>query len=231
MAKYERSILITGGLLCIVFMIVFGFMRSWQQSLISGGAGVLLLFFSNLRYIAKGTISVKGIELETRQLLDETRATITELRDLAALVASVALSLVKRSGRLGGYEDAEQDKIRAEVLALLAKLKVDQSKIDQAQADWHTFVKFDYVHDILGGSRLLPDLTPAQHEQVRKLKGRGLVDIAPPDQLEAFFSAIDRLDDWRKELIEDYRYYIKNNTHRRPEIWSDRENWSERYRK
>ena len=42
---------------------------------------------------------------------------------------------------------------------------------------------------------------------------------ADPDELEKYLKEIDSLSEQKRELIEDYRYYIRLGIHRRPELW------------
>jgi hypothetical protein len=61
------------------------------------------------------------------------------------------------------------------------------------------------------------------NEKAKQLKEN--IDSVTPDQLKQLFTGLDCYNDEVKELIEDYAYYIKNKSHRRPEIWKNREHW------
>lgn len=182
----------------------------------------LLFLTANLDKLARFRVSTEGLEAETREVVREAKDTLSELRDLASLVAANTLSLIQQSGRLGGYSDEEKDLRRIEIEDLLRKLGINQSKMDSILDEWHRFVEHDYRHYALGKGLLEKDIPlPAQAEWER-LRGGGITRIAQPDEIERFYLDAGILTDERREVITDYRYYIQHKRHRRPEVWARR---------
>lgn len=81
-------------------------------------ASAVLLIMANLDQIAEFKASGAGIEARTRDVLARAQNTQNELQRLSKRVASISLSLVKRSGRLGGYSENEQEQIKSSVLTV-----------------------------------------------------------------------------------------------------------------
>lgn len=176
---------------------------------------------ANLDRIVRFKISPGSFEAETR-IIKEAKDTLVELRALASVVVTTTLSLVKRSGRIGGYNDVEEQRIRDELLALLRRLGVKEVDIQAALSEWHRFVEFDYVGWILNSYTLPRWLPTAEVERWHELSSGGIQHIASPDQLEQFYDNYGRLTPEIRELIADYRYYIEHRKHRRPAVWAKR---------
>ena len=73
------------------------------------------LITANLDRISEFRASTGGVEAKTREVRARAENTLSELQLLARTVAEVTLSLVKRSGRLGGYSDQEEEKIKRQI--------------------------------------------------------------------------------------------------------------------
>ena len=52
----------------------------------------------------------------------------------------LSLSLVKRSGRFGGYSDEEQDRIKNDLISVLREIKVSEADIQGVLVEWHRVV-------------------------------------------------------------------------------------------
>ncbi|GAH16973.1 unnamed protein product, partial [marine sediment metagenome] len=91
-----------------------------------------------------------------------------------------------------------------------------------AESKWYKYTELDYVHHILV-ARLFPSDRIAEWS---KLQHRSLDNLATPEELTKLFDQSGLLNTEIKELIEDYRYYIKFRQQRRPDIWNNRASWS-----
>lgn len=203
----------------------FGFLG--HNSLLAAGviAFIALLVTANLDRISEFKASRSGIEARTREVVARAETAVSELQLLATQVAELSLSLVKRQGRWGGYSDAEQDAIRASVLGVLAKLGLSEKATHSVLREWHHVVEFDYSHYILGGSRI-PENAPSEVlAEWKSMREGGLTSVPPPQTLRAFLSKHGYLTAEIEECIKDYEYYHVNLSHRRPEVWLQREQW------
>ena len=188
-------------------------------------AFVVLLFVANLDRIAEFKASGTGIEAKTRDILSRAEVTLKELQLLAKQVATVTLSLVKRSGRLGGYTDNEEDTVKTSVLNTLRQVGIPESDFPEILAEWHKFTKLDYAHAILGGFTI-PDR--AEKEVVNewtKLQNGDLNNIPMPQDIRAFLLKHGYMTPELEDRINDYEHYLQSYLQRRPEVWRDRRNW------
>jgi len=91
------------------------------------GGFVALLVAANLDRISEFKASKSGFEARTREVREviaEAKSTVSELQLLARNIGELTLSLVKRSGRFGGYNEDEKEKIKSSVLDVLRKVGI-----------------------------------------------------------------------------------------------------------
>lgn len=186
-------------------------------------AFAFLLFVANLDRIAEFKASGSGIEAKTRDVLQRAEHTLSELQSLAKIVSEANLSLVKRSGRLGGFDDDEEERIRSEVMGVLEDLKLTESERDMVLRDWHRLTEFDYALYILGHTRVPEGFDEEMRKEWKAL--RGMSPIATPEQLREFLTNWGLLTPEREEQVRDYEHYLRYRTHRRPDVWKERESW------
>lgn len=189
------------------------------------GIAMLALAFlivGNFDLIKKWKLSAGGFEAETREVLTQTQNTLEEVKELATLVSSTTLSLVKSSGRIGGYTDEEEESIRDDIFDLLRKLSVPEEQISNTLTQWHRFVEHDYRLAVTGGFTIPKDLPQSKVGEWKNLREGGIKKIATPNEIENFFKSMGMLTDDRRELIADFRHYKKHRQHRRLDVWSQR---------
>ena len=66
------------------------------------------MFFAHIDQIKKIKFGKSGFEAETKELnelIGKAKVTINELQQIAIVVGSLTLSVVQRSGRIGGYDE------------------------------------------------------------------------------------------------------------------------------
>lgn len=186
---------------------------------------IALLVAANLDRISEFKASASGVEARTREVVNRAEGAIAELRVLALHVAEVSLSLAMRQGRWGGFSDNDLDRLRKSVIENLQRLGISDEQSRLVLKDWHQIVEFDYAYHILGGSRIPDNASPEVRKQWDAMRQGGFERYSTPDELEQFLRSTNYLRPDLQELIEDYRFYIKERQHRRPEIWRNRENW------
>src|SRR5277367_6221241 len=143
-----------------------------------GFAGLLIA--ANLDRLAEFKATRSGIEARTREIFARAEVTIDQLQSLAKIVATLSLSLVKRTGRFGGYSDEEQDKILGDTLDVLHRIGVSQADLDVILKDWHLIVEFDYAHFILGGNTVPDGIDSSAMQEWTSLRIGGFEHIPSP---------------------------------------------------
>jgi hypothetical protein len=217
------------GILILVVGLVAGFYGAptWVMTISLGGLLVLLIF-ANLGQISEFKASGSGIEAKTRevrQVIAKAESTLSELQILARNVGEVTLSLVKRSGRMGGYADSEQDKIKASVLEVLKKVGISEAEFPSILTDWNRFIEFDYAHFILGGS-IIPDTTSgALMKDWKRLREGGIAKIATPHDIRNFIIEHNLMTPTLEDYLKDYEHFLAHKEHRRPGVWAERQHW------
>ena len=219
-----KKILITASLVSLGI----GFWGGWNEL-----SGVLiigflsfgfLLFISHLDQISEFKASSTGIEAKTREVITKAENAIIELQSLARIFAETTLSSVKRAGRIGGYSDDDEKRIKDEVLNVLSEIGVQESEYDSVLSDWHKFTKFDYSMYILGHSTIPQGFDDNAIQKEWKAL-RDFNNISSPEVIKEFLEKWGLLDKEKEEQLADYEYYIKRGEHRRPDVWADRKNW------
>ena len=182
-----------------------------------------LLFAANLDRISEFRATATGVEAKTRDVLQRAEHTLSELQVLARTVAKTALSLVKRSGRLGGYNDDEEESFKRSILNVLDEIGVPETELSDVLYDWHRLTEFDYILYMLGHSRV-PEGFEGHDIFVEWKALRSFDNMASPDRIREFLTKWDILTPEREEYVKDYEYYRDHKRHRRPDVWKDRKN-------
>lgn len=183
---------------------------------------VVLLFTANIDSIAEFKASGTGIEAKTREVIQKAEGTMAELQLLAKQVGKVTLSLVKRSGRIGGYADDEADEIKESILGTLSEVGITETEFREVLHDWNKLTEFDYSHYILGGSTIPEGVSSETLKEWKSLRSGGIKEIPSPKDLQAFLSKHNFLTPEIEEWLKDYQYFIENRCHRRPKEWEQR---------
>lgn len=194
--------------------------------LLAGMVGfVALLIVANLDRVAEVSASKDGFQLRAQAVVERAENAVSEIQLLAKIVADISLSLVMRSGRMGGYSDQEKEQIKKSVFDVLSKIGLAKSEIEATLDDWHQFVEFDYAFCILGGSYAIEGADSTLRQEWKVLRERGLGAVATPDMIRAFLTKYELLSTELEELLTDYEHYRITRFHRRPAVWGDRRNW------
>ena len=217
--------LVICGVGFLVAGMVFGYLGE-KDLLVFGFWGcIAFLVTANLDRISQFKASANGIEANTRDIVARAEIAVSELQLLAVHVAELSLSLVKRQGRLGGYNDEEQDRIRFSVLDVLTKLSIPQNKTQHVLDEWHRIVEFDYTQHILGGTRIPSNVPSDAVAEWKKLRSGGIAAYPSSQELRDFLNKYHFMTAELDEYLKDYDYYCKSRTHRRPSSWKARHQW------
>jgi hypothetical protein len=210
-------------LLTLLGVVLFIFLF-WnpQNSTIIVIAGFGCLLLANIDSIKLFKAGATGVEAQMRDLVVEAEGKIEHLRELATLMAEMTLSLMKRAHRWKGYEYHEEKIITKRIEDLLNNLKVDEEERNLIFKEFHQWEILDYAFWALGNALKPQDIKRDQQREFDELKDRGIHNPASPDQIESFYSKAGLLTPERKEILEDYRYYLKHFEHRRPDVWANK---------
>lgn len=220
-----RWFLTITGILILVVGLVAGFFGAppWVMIIALGGL-IALLTAANLDRISEFKASGSGIEAKTREVREviaRAESTLSELQLLARNVAEVTLSLVKRNGRMGGYDDDEADRIKTSVLAVLKKVGIPEADFLGILSEWNRFTEYDYAGFILGGN--LPDTQDrAIVEEWENLRHGGINQIPTPGILRSFLTRHNFMTEALDEYLKDYEHFLSYKVHRRPDVWAQR---------
>ncbi len=203
--------------------ILAGFKDHMSLAVLCFLASMAFLFIANFKNIKKAKASKDGFEFEARELIEKAEVTITEMQDLAKLVSKTALSLIKRSGRLGGYPVEEQEALKESFLRLLSDLSLSEEDREYVLEEYNKFIEIDYVFLLLGSK--VPTNWPTEEQQKRKNMLRDLISNYPtPEEIEQLLESNGSLSDNHKEILEDYKYFCAKKKYRRPEMIADYKN-------
>lgn len=227
--RVASSILFWLGIVVVfvapVGLILYGKSEAGWVSLV---CGVILLVASRFADIEE--LSIGPLKTKLVRQIQEAEQALEAVRALTAKTAETSLSLVKMSGRLGGFSDEQEEEILSSFRQLMNELGVDDATKDRAEAFWHQTVEYDYGHLALGGNQVPQDADPEESREWKLLRRGGFEERPRPEAIEAFLNRTGYMNETSKEFLEDLNYYIENRQHRRPEFWKEREEHMYRFR-
>lgn len=219
-----KVFLIISGIMILLGGLAVGFLGYPGVMTIAFFGFIGLLVVANLDRISEIKASSSGIEAKTREVREviaRAESTLSELQLLARNVAEVTLSLVKRNGRMGGYDDDEADRIKSSVLAVLKKVGIPEADFPDILREWNKFTEFDYAGFILGHN--LPDTKDhAIVEEWKNLRHGGINQIPTPATLRSFLTKHNFMTEALDEYLKDYEHFLAYKVHRRPDVWAQR---------
>jgi hypothetical protein len=210
---------VASGILFILFIIT-GFLKENVTFTILCFLGMLAcVFMANLKHIRKVTASATGFSLEARDVIEKATVTISEMQKLAKLVSRVALTQVKRTGRLGGVPDEEAENIKESFLTLLDELNLSPEDKKYVLKDYNKFVLHDFAIVLLGGCRCAPSSWPEEDRaKCKEMRASLLEKLPSPKEIEELLKRNNSLSETHKEILKDYEYFLTNKQYRRPEF-------------
>ena len=182
-------------------------------------AFLVFLFVANVKHIIKDKVPKDTLAIEAKELIQNAQVTILEMQNLAKLVSKTALSLIKRSGRLGGYPEEEQEALKESFLRLLNDLNLSEQDRENVLEEYNRFIEIDYVYLLLESH--IPINWPREELQKRReILSKVNSNRPSPEQIEELLMRNESLSNNHKEIIEDFKYFRKYKKYRRPEIIS-----------
>lgn len=196
---------------------------SWENKIsvasVSTIAFLAFMFFSFIDKISSFKAGFTGFEAQTRDVVKKAEGTIEELQLLGKEVIVILLSLMKRTGRMGGFSDNEEENIKNKMTEVLKRLEFSQQEIDgfYRESDIFKIDCFDYVSKILRLFR-----TSLDDNEYKKLPENDLQCPPSPESLSSFLCNVEKNKDTISLWVEDYSYYQENGKHRHPVNWQQR---------
>ncbi len=207
------------GFIIFISLLVFGiyFLDKAKLTATTFTFFIAVVLISGLAFY--GFDRLQEVDLKNlRLVLKEAQTTITEMKELSKLAIQTNLSLVQRSGRWSGYSQKEKELIKNHTLDVATKLKLTQKEQREILNEWHIYTELDYVLFILGNQ--LPTKWSKEEQKIWKSFREDLIHKRPsPSEVRELLKRNNSLTPDHEELIKDYEYYIKNKSHRRPEVW------------
>jgi hypothetical protein len=203
----------------------------------SGRGGIAFLcaalfaVLGNIDRIESFKASFTGIEAKIREVnevIEETKATLRALQEVAAMAGAAVIELSTGAGRYGGGQTiGSKDARREQVLSALDRAGLSAREVASADREW---VIADYAQGIFAVFNKGRKFTREQKLYWDKfsLPWRTTTTWPTPDECEVAMNRLRINDRFSRELLNDYRFYMQTGTQRRPEIWADRGNWQKR---
>lgn len=188
-------------------------------------AAAICLFFGNLDHFESVEVALSGFKAKTRELqgvIDDAKATVTSLHELAVTTAALQVDLLASEGRWGGPTTIlHKDEQKAQLLARLKALGLTGKELAQVETADRHWVLLDYAVAVL------KPLNDANDPQKGAEYTKAFYGLEPPtpDECERLLAQFNVADAEIKELLSDYRYYFQTNKQRRPDVWRNRSNW------
>jgi hypothetical protein len=224
MIRLLRSLVFNVLAAAFLIMLLYGLITTpaWSAGQVTAIflATFLAAFIGNLEYIETFKASASGFEARIRK----TEAAVNELHELAAMTGAMLIELIASGGRWGGDGPAAKDAQKARVLESLRVIGVPQERIIETGRADRRWVINDYFSGIMRGptQRVRPEQNAEWTAFINTVKG---LDRPGPDETLGFLDRLGLLDDFSRELIEDYRHYLRTGEHRRPNVWASRGDW------
>ncbi|MEP9373540.1 hypothetical protein [Mesorhizobium sp. KR1-2] len=209
-----------------VFLIIFAYLviSGRDGQVITLVAAFVCLLASRFNDVVKFKLSGSGLEGEMREILQEARATVSQLHFLAEEFSKNILWSMQSHGRWGGTSPENQNNMRGNVISTLRNLGVREEKISEVVSVEYPYIDFDYATYVtrsLGGN-LQDEERQKWNDFFSADKRKGIGYEPKPDELEVFLKSVNLLEADTRERLEDYRYFLKHRKHRRPDQWDKR---------
>ena len=160
--------------------------------------------------------------------LGEVETSLKDMRSVIEADTRALLELVQTQMRFGGIPDDMKEKIYEDLASVLSDSGFSPEEVKNIQERWHFWITGDYVRGIIVVNKLSHPAIPSEKkeewmEKREDLKSR--INEITPQELIDVFKEFNGYNDEVKGLIEDFDYYKKNLSHKRPDIWENREHW------
>jgi hypothetical protein len=171
-------------------------------------SGVLLAVFSRWNDVTE--LSLLGLKAKIEKALDETHATIEQVKELAKIMSVSSLANTARSGWWGGILEDQRLEIFDSTVLGLTQLGFKQKEIDSITQDYINCTMANYKSKLLG-SQIPDQATQECHQEWLALRHQPVADPLHPDRLRAFFDKHIVMNDVLKKRIDGYDHYYKHH--------------------
>lgn len=226
--KDVRPLLYNLLLLVFLALLAWGLFKSavwgWPEFVVCIIAAGFVALLGNMDRLESFKAGAGGIEAKTREVVAKAESAITELQLIAEATAAALFQLFDAGDRWGGAPAAEKDDRKAELVEVLKRLGVSESRLARLKEGERKWVLIDYVFGIT--DRLPRD--PAKNQEWHQAWQPWSDGNRPaPAELAEILKIVEPLEPWRAELVKDYEHFYRTGEHRRPAIWRQRDSWHE----
>jgi hypothetical protein len=220
--------------LSVILFFAMGYAVVFEKDVPAGGvlllAAVVCAFVGHIDKVESFQASVSGVQAKIREadrVVVEAKSALTELHKFAEMASAMLINMLSGEGRLGGRSPREIEAERARILASLKFIGLADEAIKKVSLADEKWVAVDYSIGILHTLRKSTTCSPEQRQIATEMLERwNNEDYRPtPDEFVEKFKQHGVTDPVVLELVEDYKYYMKTGTHRRPNVWMDRRSW------
>jgi hypothetical protein len=170
---------------------------------------------------------VRAASREVQDVLDDAKATVASLHELATMTGAFLVDNIGGSGRWAGEGTIEmKDRAKERLLERLKALGLKDDALSEVSRGDRHWVCADYVLGIFGTPRNNPKWSTVSAEDslaLGRLMNRH--EPASPDECETMLARLGVNEAFAVELLKDYRHYVRTGEHRRPAIWRSRQSW------
>ena len=132
------------------------------------------------------------------------------------------------AGAIGGIPARIKDQHRTAVLQILNSTDVDKTVIERIRQQGYEQELEEYSWRIENAIRfgiLLHDSEKIAKWNALTQKPLASGQLLRPEVLRRMCNELSITDPFINSLIDDYDYYTKNTTQRRPAVWAERDSW------
>lgn len=226
--KDPRPLLYNLLLLVFLALLGWGLVKSepwgWAQFVVCIIAAGFVALLGNMDRLESFKAGAGGIEAKTREVVAKAESAISELQMLGEATAATLFQLLDAGDRWGGSSATEKDARKLEMLEALARLGVPEDRREQLRLSERKWV----MVDLMGGITYRLPKDPAKNlEWTKAWSGWNGLDRPSPEALAEILKIVEPIEPWRAELVKDYEHYYRTSRHRRPEIWAQRDDWTD----
>ena len=184
-------------------------------SIVGGSLG---LTFTNLNKIIY--VKTKLIEFKLRDVIDRAYSTIEEMQTLSKVLGEISITAVTYIGRYSTSDlVVAQQKNVEQVKGLLIKLGISKEDLKSITKMYFEIKKRDHITCIADylDKHVITDEN--KKKNMRIFFGKSYDDddyLKTPEEIINFLKAENIENKKTEEKIEDYKYFIENQTFRRP---------------
>ena len=188
--------------------------------LIGGLATALIPKLDNGAEFEAGLTGLKLKVAEASNVLDG-------LRKLAIVTSRSLIDIQVNAGVLGGASAKDRDRLKTNVVEVLASIGVGQAAIDQVSSEDRNRSLSEYFYGIQ--KHILNVTHPMNSSSVYDYEGEfnGIIKAFPPSPaaIEGYLLEHKFGDEFTAKALDEYRYYLEHEKHRDVSFWAERDNW------